>query len=70
MNWNDNKEIACRIAEISTWDFDQAFRALEAGGQARESALSVLWSREKSCRTLEQLAEARRSIRRYRLGLL
>lgn len=69
MNWKDNEELARRIAELSTWSFDQALRALEAGGEARGIALSVLRDREEGLLLREELAEARRNLRRYRLGL-
>lgn len=69
MNWDDNREIARRIADLSTWSFDEALRALEAGGEAREAAIQLLADRERTNRVLENIRRARREIRRYRLGL-
>jgi hypothetical protein len=31
MHWDDNREVARRIAEISLWSFEEALEALEAG---------------------------------------
>jgi hypothetical protein len=71
MNWKDNEEIARRIAELSPcWTFDEALSALEEGGEAREDMLGLLRSREEGLLVREELAEARRNLRRYRLGLL
>lgn len=70
MNWNDNREVALRIAELSTWGFDEALEALEAGGEAREAALSVLRSREQTKKLFDEIDEMRRGSRRPRLRLL
>lgn len=71
MNWRDNEELARRISELSPcWTFDQALSALEAGGEARADALTILRSREESLLIREGLAEVRRNLHRSRLGLL
>lgn len=70
MNWDENHRLAYRIAKSSIWGFDQALEALEAGGEAREEALSVLRRSERTQQVLENIRETRRNLRRRRLGLL
>lgn len=70
VNRDDNHELAYRIAKSTIWGFDQALEALEAGGEAREEALSLLRRRERTQRVLENIRETRRNLRRRRLGLL
>jgi hypothetical protein len=71
MNWDDeDHRIAFRIATISTWGFEQALEALEAGGEARENALSLLRRRERTQKVLDEVAELRQAgARRRRFGL-
>ncbi len=69
MNWDDeNHKLALRIATTTTWGFDQALQALEAGGEAREGALALLRSGERRRRVLEKVAELRGESRRRRFG--
>jgi len=71
MNLNDNREVARRIAEISLWSFDEALEALEAGGEARETAFALLRRREEGWRIRRELSEWDRELRRRRrFGLL
>lgn len=70
MNRDDNRRLAYRIAKSTIWGFDQALEALEAGGEAREEALSLLRRRERTQQVLENIRETRRNLRRRRLGLL
>jgi len=70
VNPDDNHELAYRIAKSTIWGFDRALEALEAGGEAREEALSLLRRRERTQRVLENIRETRRNLRRYRQGLL
>jgi hypothetical protein len=66
MNWDDNREVARRIAEISLWSFDEALAALEAGGEARETAFSLLRRREEGWRIRRELNELSQELRRRR----
>jgi hypothetical protein len=70
MNWDDNREVARRIAEISLWSFEEALEALEAGGEARQAAFALLRRREEGWRIRRELDEAQRSLRRPRFRLL
>lgn len=71
MNLDDNREVARRIAEISLWSFDEALEALEAGGEARETAFALLRRREEGWRIRRELSEWDRELRRRRRsGLL
>lgn len=67
---DENHKLALRIAQYSMLGFDQALKALEAGGEAREEALALLRSSERTQRVLDEVAELRRSSRRPRLRLL
>jgi hypothetical protein len=69
MNWDDNREVARRIAEISLWSFEEALEALEVGGRAREAAFALLRRREEGWRIRRELAEAQRNLRRPRFRL-
>jgi hypothetical protein len=71
MNWDDDREVARRIAEISLWSFDEALEALEAGGEAREAAFALLRRREEGWRIRRELREVSDDLRRRRrFGLL
>lgn len=70
MNELDDREIARRIARFTSWGFNEALQALEAGGEAREDVLAMLRSSEQTQRVLDEVAELRGSSRRPRLRLL
>jgi hypothetical protein len=70
MDRNNNREIALRIAELSTWGFDEALEALEGGGEAREAALSILHSREETKKIFDEIDKLRRGSQRPRFRFL
>lgn len=69
-NWDDDREIARRVAELTTWSYDQALQCLEAGGEAREDVLFLLRSSERTQRVLDEVEDLRRSSQRPRLRFL
>ncbi|MGA8744693.1 MAG: hypothetical protein WB507_02365 [Solirubrobacterales bacterium] len=65
MNWQNNKELAQRLAEISPLSYEVALQALEADGRPRELALSLLRSNEQHRPAREEIAQTRQKLHEF-----
>jgi hypothetical protein len=65
MNWDNDTELAERIADISPLSVDLALQALQADGQTREVVLAFLRSHEKSRPVREEIAETKQKLRDF-----
>ena len=63
MNWNDDQELARRVAEVAPLTFEEALNALKGGGRPRELVLGFLKTNEENRQVLDQIAETRRNLR-------
>ncbi|HEY0317642.1 MAG TPA: hypothetical protein VGC49_05050 [Solirubrobacterales bacterium] len=65
MNWDNDTELAERIAEISPLSVDLALKALQADGETRELVLTLLESHEKNRPVREEIAQTKQKLRDF-----
>jgi hypothetical protein len=65
MNWDNDTDLAERVAEICPLSADLALQALQADGQTREVLLSFLSSHEKSRAVRAEIAETKQKLRDF-----
>ena len=69
MNWHDDRELAQRVAEISSFTFEEALEAIQEGGGERLWMLRTVQHHERSQRRKALIREVRREMHRPRRWL-